>query len=310
MAKHPAGDPPVYQLKITLQGSDPQIWRRLLVPGDIWLGRLHDIIQAAMGWRDEYLHAFDTADSRYCLTHPDRDARYEPDGLPEGFDPAGLLDEAAVQLREVLSDEHTALTYTYDLRGGMCCEVSFETAQPGEASGELPRVLGGERAAPPEGVGGLSQYQNVVLEALRDPEHPQHARWREWVEEDFDPEAFDFESADRRVRVLRRFSRLDQNLIDDVLAIGADDGDALREDLVSVLRRMIQAIEDLPDGYTLRFTGGPLFAQMVSFFVSLAYHEDQQMRLQVDIAPASGPIALTVTGDGARAFVRSTFRIR
>ena len=40
----------VYQLKIRLQGTKPAIWRRVQVPASVKLSRLHDIIQAAMGW--------------------------------------------------------------------------------------------------------------------------------------------------------------------------------------------------------------------------------------------------------------------
>ncbi len=39
----------IYQLKITLMGSQPVIWRRILVPGNILLSRLHKVIQTTMG---------------------------------------------------------------------------------------------------------------------------------------------------------------------------------------------------------------------------------------------------------------------
>ena len=49
---------PRYELKITLQGSKPAIWRRVQVPGSFSLNRLHDVIQVAMGWTDSHLHQF------------------------------------------------------------------------------------------------------------------------------------------------------------------------------------------------------------------------------------------------------------
>ena len=53
--KHAAS---IYQIKITLMGSKPPIWRTVLVLGDIKLGVLHNVIQVAMGWTDSHLHQF------------------------------------------------------------------------------------------------------------------------------------------------------------------------------------------------------------------------------------------------------------
>jgi hypothetical protein len=51
-----------YQLEVTLEGTHPPIWRRILVPGNTTLLKLHDILQIVMGWRDYHLHQFTIAD--------------------------------------------------------------------------------------------------------------------------------------------------------------------------------------------------------------------------------------------------------
>jgi len=40
----------VYQLKVTLDGVNPPVWRRILVEGNGTLDHLHEVIQAAFGW--------------------------------------------------------------------------------------------------------------------------------------------------------------------------------------------------------------------------------------------------------------------
>ena len=48
----------IYQLRVVLCGVSPMIWRRLLVRSDTNLAQLHQVLQAAFGWGDYYLHEF------------------------------------------------------------------------------------------------------------------------------------------------------------------------------------------------------------------------------------------------------------
>jgi hypothetical protein len=48
-ARKSAVPPEIFQLKVTLLGTSPPIWRRLLVPAGLTLAQLHDVLQAAMG---------------------------------------------------------------------------------------------------------------------------------------------------------------------------------------------------------------------------------------------------------------------
>src|SRR2546422_7260999 len=62
---------PIYQLKVTLKGSKPPIWRRILVPADVNLAKLHQILQVAMGWGGGHLHQFIVGGVYYGEPHPD-----------------------------------------------------------------------------------------------------------------------------------------------------------------------------------------------------------------------------------------------
>src|SRR5712692_2550194 len=59
----------IVSLKVTLRGTRPPVWRRLLLPGEMTLGDLHQAIQAAMGWHDGHLHAFDIGSRQYGDRH-------------------------------------------------------------------------------------------------------------------------------------------------------------------------------------------------------------------------------------------------
>jgi pRiA4b ORF-3-like protein len=55
----PKAPPSIYQLKITLIGVAPPIWRRIEVPSSIKLCCLHSALQVVMGWTDSHLHQFE-----------------------------------------------------------------------------------------------------------------------------------------------------------------------------------------------------------------------------------------------------------
>jgi Plasmid pRiA4b ORF-3-like protein len=62
---------------------------------------------------------------------------------------------------------------------------------PAEPRLEFPACTGGRRASPPEDSGGVWGYKRF-LEALADPDHPDHEMYSEWIGgTSFESEAFD-----------------------------------------------------------------------------------------------------------------------
>lgn len=184
---------PVYQLKVTLKGFRPTIWRRIQVKGDIPLGELHMIIQLAMGWTNSHLHHFIIGKRPHLQFIGS--ARFD-----DGLDTA---DEDEVTISQVLPRAKTKIAYEYDFGDGWEHEVTLEkiiAAEPGVA---YPRCVAGENACPPEDVGGVWGYANF-LHALQDPNHDEHDTYVEWIGGAFDPQAFDLAAANRRLKRVKQ----------------------------------------------------------------------------------------------------------
>ncbi|MFD0508211.1 plasmid pRiA4b ORF-3 family protein [Streptomyces chiangmaiensis] len=122
----------VHQLKVQLEGTKPPVWRRLVVPSDVALGSLHDVIQMAFGWQDTHLHAFeDRSGGRYA---PPGDF-----GLP-------AFDEKKAVLADVLPRTGDRMNYTYDFGDDWLHLITVEAVRPaqdGEGSSRCARAGGG-----------------------------------------------------------------------------------------------------------------------------------------------------------------------
>ena len=174
-----SGSRRLFQFKITLRGAEPAIWRRIQVLDDT-LDRLHEHLQTAMGWTNSHLNEF-MIQGRRCG---------DPELLDEDFDAASCIDSRQTMMSAVLAVEAAPLPfeYRYDVGDGWVHDVIFEGSprlQPGVV---YPQCLEGERACPPEDVGGLPGYENYLV-AMADSGHPQHEEKLNWKGA-FDPDSF------------------------------------------------------------------------------------------------------------------------
>ena len=147
------------------------------MPSGITLAQLHGVLQVVMGWTNSHLHK--------CIA---KGVIYElPDH--ESYVYEVHEDERKAVLEKILTEPKNKLTYTYDFGDGWEHEVVLEAMAPFEPGGKYPWGVAGKRACPPEDVGGVWGYADM-LSALADPDDPEHEEVREWIGESFDPEAF------------------------------------------------------------------------------------------------------------------------
>jgi len=178
-----------FRVRLDLHGAKPPVWRRLELPGDLTLPRLHEVIQAAMGWTDSHLHRFRTGRehrSSYFVTTFDVD---------EGED--GVLEDD-VRLDQLVAVHGDALWYEYDFGDGWDHVLKVE-----EVLDDPPArayCTDGRMACPPEDCGGIGGYAELacwvrsgyVDDLLPDVfENAAHAH--DWLPMNWHPDHFDLD---------------------------------------------------------------------------------------------------------------------
>ena len=179
---------PIYAIKITLKNIKPVIWRRLHVPSNITLAKLHDVIQIAMGWMDSHLHEFVINDERYGNA-----------GMFDDWDD-GPIDGKRVRLNQVAAPR-SRFIYQYDFGDNWQHEIKIEKVVTPEAGIKPPYCVAGERACPPEDCGGVWGYEEM-LETLAGPPCEERSELLEWLDDEFDPEQFDLHQINQHLKHL------------------------------------------------------------------------------------------------------------
>lgn len=171
-----------FRLRLSLNKSDPEIWREVLVRSDITLPVLHQVIQACFLWWDYHLYRFSLGGGVYESTSElflcPVDEQ-EPDPYQQGT-PARL-----VRLDETVQKPGDVLNYLYDFGDDWDLTITLTEVLERDVAGDVPvaEYIAGERAAPPEDCGGRRTAAELV-EMTADPETGH-------LFADFDPDVVD-----------------------------------------------------------------------------------------------------------------------
>ena len=165
----------ILQLRITLKGIEPPIWRTFHLDPTMAMDELHYVSQSVMGWESEFEYQFSSGKRRII------------DPEDEGEEDDEFADEVLVG--QAFRKEGDKWTYLYDYEDKWEHEIVLEKIVELAHGVEYPICIDGARACPPEACGGASAYMNV-LAILSNPKDPERAALQEdW--EGFDPEFFD-----------------------------------------------------------------------------------------------------------------------
>jgi hypothetical protein len=113
----------VADLKVSLAGSRPPIWRRVRLPITATLGDLHHVIQVLFGWDGDHLHVFQAGRKQYSDPLMDLDE---------------TRDEEAIRLRDAMARDSGKISYTYDLGACWEHEITLEQTLPGDPGHDYP----------------------------------------------------------------------------------------------------------------------------------------------------------------------------
>jgi hypothetical protein len=186
----------IARLKVTLDDVKPAVLRRIEVPFDIRLDRLHLTIQAAMGWTNSHLYELRAGNVGWSTPYPDADWSGD------------FLDARKARLGDILDDIGTKkLAYLYDFGDGWEHTIKVEHLADPTPGVIYPRLIEINGRCPPEDCGGPWGYADL-LEAIQDPAHERHEELTEWIADDFDPNAVDAEWLTAEVDALaKKWSR-------------------------------------------------------------------------------------------------------
>ena len=167
-------------LKVTLRNISPIIWRRFQVPKTMTLRELHSVLQIVMGWGDTHMHSFQLSGVEYGYVDPSSDSKWH--------------DEAQVTVDDIFKKPGDTLRYVYDFRDNWDHEIEFM----GPGRNDYLICTEGERACPPEDIGGPTGYERF-LHALGDPENDEYESMMNWLDGPYDSEFFDRHKVDENL---------------------------------------------------------------------------------------------------------------
>lgn len=164
----------ILKLRISLEGTEPLVWREVLVPSYFTLEALHSIVQLVMGWQMSHLYDFEIDGQRY--SEPD-----EFDELPSK--------SLASSISAALNGE-TSFRYTYDFGDSWRHLIEVKEVTTIDDGFNYPICIDGENACPPEDCGGIPGFEDLK-EKLANKKDPEHKEMLRWVGGYFNPKSFD-----------------------------------------------------------------------------------------------------------------------
>lgn len=169
----------IYTLRVAVR-VEPTPWRQLRVRGDEPLDAFAKLLLAALGWTPNKV-AEKTSDGDWYFTDPADGACFGAPGAQSALEGHGFyhMDASSLTLSDLLGKPGARLRFCYDLKHGWDHEVYVDevfgatgSMAADDAGEDVPDVLQGANACPPEASAGLDGRGNAAFAAFLHRYHP------------------------------------------------------------------------------------------------------------------------------------------
>ncbi len=175
-------------LDVTLKGSPRKVYRQLVVPSDMTLENLGEILIDAVGWEGYHLNQFIDGNAFYLVPQEDDWAM------------GNELDASAYTIGNLLGRVNSKIKWEYDFGDSWIHEITLVSKQAvGEKEKVKVQLLKGTGACPPEDCGGVGGYRHL-LNVLKDPNDEEYEEMVNWLGGNFDPKRFSLGEARAMVK--------------------------------------------------------------------------------------------------------------
>lgn len=180
-------------LDVTLKDSPRKVYRQLIVPSDLTLNHLGEILVRAVGWEGYHLNQF-IAGKTYYAEPSDDDWMMDMQEDASKFTIGSLLNRVKSKIK-----------WEYDFGDSWVHEITLVEKQAVDDN-EMVKVqlLKGSGACPPEDCGGIGGYRHL-LNVLKNPDDEEYEEMIEWLGGRFDPKSFSLTAARNRIKGYQQF---------------------------------------------------------------------------------------------------------
>ena len=177
--KYPRKGSTKYVLRITLVGFSPRVWREVAVPSTIKLTSLAYVIILAMGWEESHLSMFKKWRKEYHVYMDGADMYDYP-----------IENASDYALYDLLS-KGEEMTFVYDFGDSWRHTVKvLDCLEYDKDEKQYIRLLDGKNACPPNDVGGIHGYKEMLRILKEEPDDEEAKEYYTWLGSKWDEKFF------------------------------------------------------------------------------------------------------------------------